>query len=66
MIDDPIARQAERVRKGNWKKDHTEFINAQFEKNEEFIKKMLKTKDGKERLRELYGIKSKSGYDKFW
>lgn len=46
-----------------WKKAHTEFINAQFKKSEEFIKRLLKEPGGKERLINAYGIKNLKGYE---
>ena len=42
-----------------WKKIHTEFINAIFQKNEEFIKKVRNTSEGREKLIHLYNIKDK-------
>ncbi|PIN74968.1 hypothetical protein COV17_04435 [Candidatus Woesearchaeota archaeon CG10_big_fil_rev_8_21_14_0_10_36_11] len=38
-----------------WKKVHTEFINALFDKHEQFKKRILKTPCGKQKLEELYG-----------
>ena len=38
-----------------WKKIHTEFINAIFQKNEEFIDKMKSSPEGREKLKEIYG-----------
>ncbi len=59
-----VERWASFVRENptKWKKPHTEFINALFEKNEQFIQKILKTPRGKEKLIELYQIKNKKGY----
>lgn len=48
----------------NWKKIHTKFINAQYEKAEEFIKRLSKEKGGSEKIIKLYGIKNKKGYEK--
>lgn len=48
----------------NWKKIHTEFINAQFEKANSFIKRLLKQPNGKEKIIKLYKIKNKKGYSK--
>ncbi|MBI4441420.1 hypothetical protein HY639_04590 [Candidatus Woesearchaeota archaeon] len=62
MNDDPILRNAERVRTGNWKMAHVEFINAQYVMHERFLKKLLDTPGGKEKIRELYGIKILKGY----
>ncbi len=62
MNDDPVERHAERVRKGNWKVFHTEFINAQFQNNERVIKHLLQTPEGKKKIIELYQIKNLEGY----
>ncbi len=45
-----------------WKKIHTPFINAIFEKNREFVQRLLKTPHGKEKLIARYKIKNKEGY----
>jgi len=45
-----------------WKKIHTEFIDAQFSKSEEFIKQLLKEPNGKERVINAYGLKNLKGY----
>ena len=47
-----------------WKKQHTEFINAQFEKHNIFIKNLLKQKDGFEKLVRIYDIKNVEEYRK--
>lgn len=47
-----------------WKEQHTEFINAQFEKHRSFIKNLLKQKNGFEKIVELYGIKNVEEYKK--
>jgi hypothetical protein len=53
-LDDPVARWAEYVlTHPDWKKIHTQFINAQFEKSHEFYKRLAKTNSGQEILREL-------------
>lgn len=49
-----------------WKKIHTEFINAQFQKSEDFIKRLAKTQNGKEKIIEIYGIKNKNAYKKLF
>ena len=49
-----------------WKQEHTEFINAQFEMSDKFVKRMLEEPQGKEMLRELYGIKNKRDYPSFF
>jgi len=46
-----------------WKKIHTEFINSQFQKNEEFLQRLLKQPNGKQKIIELYGIKNLKGYE---
>jgi hypothetical protein len=40
-----------------WKKPHTEFINALFDKHEQFKERLLKTPGGKEKFEKLYGNK---------
>ncbi len=45
-----------------WKFHHTEFINAQFEKANQVIKELSKTKQGKEKIIKIYNIKNKKGY----
>jgi hypothetical protein len=51
-----VERWAHFVRNNptKWKKIHTEFINAIFDKHEQFIARLLKTPDGKEKLKKLY------------
>ena len=43
----------------NWKDIHTEFINSQFQKHEEILKKL-----SPEKIIEIYKIKNKKGYKK--
>ena len=62
MNDDPVVRHAERVRQGNWKSVHTEFINAQFDLHERFMQRLMQTPDGKKRIKELYNIKNLKGH----
>lgn len=45
-----------------WKSYHTEFINAQFEKADQIMKKLSKTKQGKEKIIKMYNIKNIEGY----
>ncbi|MBS3143215.1 hypothetical protein J4464_07540 [Candidatus Woesearchaeota archaeon] len=47
-----------------WKKIHTEFINAQFMKQRDFVQRLLKEPKGKERVIAAYGIKNVKGYEK--
>ena len=37
-----------------WKTIHTEFINALFDKHRQFIERIKKTPNGKEKLRQLF------------
>jgi hypothetical protein len=47
---------------GSWKKEHTRFIDAQFSKYRDFISRLLKEPDGKEKLVKVYNIKNRKGY----
>ena len=47
-----------------WKKIHSQFINAQFEKNRAFIKRLLKEPEGFEKIVKLYDIKNVEKYRK--
>lgn len=47
-----------------WQEIHNEFINTLFENHDQFVTRILKTKNGKEKLIELYNIKNKEGYDR--
>jgi hypothetical protein len=62
--DDFIERWADFVRNNpdKWKAIHTEFINAQFEKSEQFYKNLAKTKEGKQKIIEIFKIKNIKGY----
>ena len=53
-----------KVKEGNWKEEHTEFINSQFEKAEEVITRLSETKKGCEKIVKLYNIKNIKGYPK--
>ena len=46
----------------DWKKIHTQFINSQFEKAYSAIDRILKTPNGKEKIKKLYNIKNVKGY----
>jgi len=60
-----VERWAEFVKNdSNWKSYHTKFINAQYEKFFKFINKLSKTKEGQEKIVELYNIKNIKGYPK--
>jgi hypothetical protein len=45
-----------------WKKEHTKFINAQFDKSQAFIERLLKEPNGREKVINAYGIKNLKGY----
>ena len=45
-----------------WKKIHTEFINAQFDKSHKFIERLLKEPNGRGKVINVYGIKNLGGY----
>jgi len=52
--EEQIVRWANYVRTHpDWKKFHTDFINAQFIKYHNFLKRLLKSPNGKEKLRLL-------------
>ncbi len=57
-----VERWARKVKEGNWKEEHTEFINSQFKKAEEVIKKLSETREGCEKIIKLYKIKNIKGY----
>ncbi len=46
----------------DWKKLHTAFINAQYAKHDAFLRRLLKTPGGKEKVIKLYNIKNLKGY----
>ena len=48
----------------DWKKHHTKFINAQYEKAYQAIKKMKSLRQGENLILEIYKIKNKKGYPK--
>ena len=61
-----IERWAEYVRNNkDWKKIHTPFINAQFQKSMEFYKRLAKQKCGKEKIIKLFGIENKKAIPKW-
>jgi hypothetical protein len=43
-----------------WREIHNKFINAQFIKQKEFAKRILKEPNGKEKLMKIYNIKNKN------
>ncbi len=48
-----------------WKKIHTEFIDAQFQSHEQFLERLLQQPDGKKKIRALYKIENLKGYPRF-
>lgn len=53
--NDFIERWAKHVKTHpEWKKEHTQFINAQYEKHLQLVKKLSSTTRGKETLKKLY------------
>lgn len=64
--DDFLVRWAKFVidNPDKWRKLHTEFINSQFVIHNNFLKRLSKEKNGKEKIIELYKIKNVSGYNK--
>ena len=63
-MNSQIERWAEYVKNNptKWKKVHTGFINAQFEKQAGFLKRLVKTKNGKKKIIALYNIKNIDGF----
>lgn len=61
---DQIERWVEFVRNNpdKWKKIHTKFINSLFLNQQRVYRELSKTKEGKKKLIELYGIKNLDGY----
>jgi hypothetical protein len=47
---------------GKWKKIHTEFIDAQYDKAYAFYDRLAKTEGGKEKIIKIFGIKNLDGY----
>lgn len=49
---------------GTWKKHHTAFINAQYDKAYQFLERLAQTREGQQKIVEMYGIKNVKGYPK--
>lgn len=47
-----------------WRKIHNNFIDAQFIKANDFVQRMLKEPNGKEKLLNIYNIKNKKVFSK--
>ncbi len=61
-----IDRWVEYIKKNpkKWRKIHTDFINSQFQNSFEKIKKLSKTKQGANKIIEIYDITNLKGYKK--
>ena len=46
----------------DWKKIHTQFINAQFAKHRAILEQLRKTPEGRAKIIKLYDIKNVDGY----
>ena len=46
-----------------WSKEQNIVINSQFKSSRDFVKRLLKEKNGIERIMEIYNIKNKKGYE---
>jgi hypothetical protein len=62
--NDAVERWARYVKEhpDGWKREHTAFIDAQFVKHEEAVKRIQASSNGREKLIELYRIKNLEGY----
>ncbi|MBI2148277.1 hypothetical protein HYU23_01220 [Candidatus Woesearchaeota archaeon] len=60
-----IERWAEFVKNDTrWKRYHTKFLNEKYSKAYKFIKELSKTKEGQQKIVEMYNIKNIKGYPK--
>lgn len=60
-----IDRWIEYMKKNpEWKEEHTRFINAQFKKQQEFLRRLKEQPGGKEKIIKMYGIKNIKGYER--
>ena len=59
---DQILRQAKYILEHptTWKQQHTIFINALYEKAQQFVDRLAKQTGGKEKLMNIYHIKNKN------
>ncbi len=61
--DSSMERWANFVKNNErWKFYHTEFLNARYSKAQKFINELSRTKEGQEKIVELYNIKNLKGY----
>ncbi len=63
--DDFIERWVKFMKENpvRWRRIHAQFINAQFDNAHKFWERLLKTKNGKEKLIKIYNIKNLKGYE---
>lgn len=53
--EDFIHRWAAHVRtNSSWKEEHTQFINAQYQKHQELITRLSQSPQGKEKLKQIF------------
>ncbi len=66
--NDFIERWAKFVKENptKWQKEHTKFINSQFQMAYDFIERLKKTKNGKEKIKKIYKIGNEKGYPKIF
>jgi len=64
LKDNQVKRWARFVKENpdKWKRIHTEFINAQFEKSLKFYERLKKTKNGRQKIIKLFNIKNLDGF----
>lgn len=62
--EDQIVRWAEFMKNNpdKWKKIHTEFIDAQFEKSFKIYEELAKTESGRKKIVKIFGIKNVNGF----
>ena len=48
----------------DWKKKHTAFIDAQFQKQREFVDRLARQPGGKDRIKALYDIRNEKAMPK--
>ena len=59
--EDQVVEWANYIRENptSWREQHTRFINAQIEMANAALERILKQKNGKEKIIQLFGIKNK-------
>jgi hypothetical protein len=63
-MSDEIDRWIQYMRENpkTWKKLHTKFINAQYQKSSDFIKRLVRTPGGREKIINAYNLKNIDSY----